>query len=346
MNIQLTRMALVALFSSFMLSACDHDDDPVPEEPQQPEAETRICLCPDYLQPGDKIAVISPSYWSDSASLAKGMDGLREMGFEPVLAPNAARRYLEKYAGTPAERAADWEWAYRQSDVKAIMASRGGYGTIQLLPLLDAGLLQEHPKWLIGYSDITTLLSFSVSANVMAIHGTLLSSLKNTGGKSDDDRLLRQLLLGELPRYEWESGGHPNRTGTARGILVGGNMCTFTPLIGSEYDFTSKGDIILFVEEIGENARNIDRMMYSLKIHGVLSRVKGILVGDFYACGDEFKIGSIEEMFDKYTLADVDVPIAYGFRAGHAGVNWPLVEGAPVTLTADTDRATLVFDLP
>ena len=109
---------------------------------------------------------------------------------------------------------------------------------------------------------------------------------------------------------------------------MGGNMCTFTPLIGSEYDFTSKGDIILFVEEIGENARNIDRMMYSLKIHGVLSRVKGILVGDFYACRDEFKIGNIEEMFDTYSQTDVDIPIVYGVRAGHAGVNWPLVEGA------------------
>ena len=342
MNFKLIRYVLIALCGCMVLSACDHDDDPVPE-PQQPEEGERECVRPDFLREGDKIAVVSPSYWLDAASIDQGMEGLREMGFNPVLAPNATKQYLEKYAGTPAERAADLAWAYSQPDVKAIIATRGGYGAIQLLPLLEPDLVQARPKWLIGYSDITTLLSYSVSANVMAIHGTMISALKNTGGTSEDDRLLKQLLLGELPRYEWESGGHPNRTGTARGVLVGGNMCTFTPLIGSDYDFTSKGDIILFVEEIGENARNIDRMMYSLRLHGVLSRVKGILVGDFYACGDEFKIGSIEEMFDKYTLADVEVPIAYGFRAGHAGVNWPLVEGAPVTLTVTADRASLVF---
>ncbi len=84
---------------------------------------------------------------------------------------------------------------------------------------------------------------------------------------------------------------------------------------------------------------------FGLKLHGVLSHVKGILVGDFANCGNEFQIGSIEEMLDKYTLSDLQIPIAYGFRAGHAGINWPLIEGATATLTVGSNQATLTFDL-
>lgn len=341
----LTFRTLFFFMAVISLGACsDEEDDYIPNSSPVIPDEC-VCLRPDFLQPGDTIAIVSPSYVTDVESLEKGMEAVRAMGFEPVLAPNANKAYLVKYAGTPSERAADLQWAYIHPGIKAIMSTRGGYGAIQLLPLLTPALLYDHPKWLIGYSDITTLLSYSVSANVMAIHGTMLSALKNTGGKSEDDLLLRDLLLGRLPHYEWTSNTITNRTGTATGILVGGNMCTFTPLIGSAYDFTSQGNLILFVEEIGENARNIDRMMYSLKLHGVLSRVKGILVGDFANCGDEFQIGSIEEMLDKYTLSDVHIPIAYGFRAGHAGINWPLIEGATATLTVGSNQATLTFDL-
>ena len=339
------RLLYLCLFGGMVMCACSDDNEIIsPEKPVSPNTP-RVCKCPEFLQSGDKIAIVSPSYVTDEATLERGMEAVRTMGFEPVLAPNVNKTYLVKYAGSPSERAADLAWAYSNQDVKAIMVTRGGYGAIQLLPLLDATLIQSNPKWLIGYSDITTLLSFSVAFNVMAIHGTMLSSLKVTEGKSEDDILLKNMLLGSLSQYEWASAGHVNRTGKARGVLVGGNMCTFTPLVGSPYDFTSQGDIILFVEEVGENARNIDRMMYALKLHGVLSRVKGILVGSFDACGDDFNIGSIEEMLSKYTLSDVTIPIAYGFPAGHAGVNWPLIEGAVVTMNVETTHASLSFDI-
>lgn len=346
-----TMATLMVLGCSFALCSCSDDDDNAESTqesytPPVAPVEDYTCVRPDFLREGDMIAIVSPSYVTDEETMTKGMDAIRAMGFVPVLAPNVNKAYLEKYAGTPAERTADLEWAYANSDIKAIMTTRGGYGAIQLLPLLNADVLSANPKWLIGYSDITTLLSFSVSAKVMAIHGTMLSSLKSTGGTSYDDTLLKSLLTGLLPHYEWQSSAHANRPGTATGMLVGGNMSTFTPLIGSDYDFTSHGDIILFVEEIGENARNIDRMMYSLRLHGVLSRVKGILVGDFANCGDEFQIGSIEEMLSRYTLSDMDIPIAYGFRAGHAGVNMPLVIGAQATLDVTANAASLTFQLP
>lgn len=337
------RMTLIAL-CGLMLNACSDDADTEQGGGCPPPSVAKDCVRPEFLKQGDTIAIISPSYVTSEENIEKGMDAVRSWGFVPVKAPNLNKTYLVKYAGTIDERASDVEWAYRNPQVKAIMCTRGGYGTIQLLDVLPADIYTSHPKWLIGYSDITTLLSASVTSGVMSIHGTMLSSLADTNGESDDDKQLARLLKGDIPHYEWQTD-YSNKPGTAEGTLVGGNLCTMAPIIGTAFDFTSRGDIILFIEEIGENARNIDRILYSLKVHGVLSRIKGIITGDFYANGDEFQIGNIEDMIRKYTYQDVTFPIAHGFHAGHAGVNYPLIVGAKVTLKVTDHRATLDFDM-
>lgn len=332
------------LLCGVTINACSDDSEPsnAPITPD-PSVET-VCLRPNFLKQGDTIAIISPSYATGDENIEKGMEVIRSWGFVPVKSPNLNKAYLVKYAGTVSERAADIEWAYNNPQVKAIMCTRGGYGCIQLLEGLPTDIFTKRPKWLIGYSDITTLLSASVSAGAMSIHGTMLTSLVGTQGIADDDKQLVRLLQGEIPHYDWTTS-LDNKPGTAQGTLVGGNLCTIAPIIGTAYDFTAKGDIILFIEEIGENARNIDRILYSLKIHGVLSRVKGIITGDFYENGNEFQIGNIEDMIRKYTYQDVNIPIAHGFRAGHAGVNYPLIEGAKVTLKVNNHQATLDFNL-
>lgn len=339
--ISIKRLTILALIG-ITLNACSSDDSdstgPICISPR------RDCVQPQFLKQGDTIAIISPSYITSEENIDKGMEVIRTWGFVPVKAPNLNQTYLERYAGTIAQRASDIEWAYRNPQVKAIMCTRGGYGTIQLLDVLPSDVFTQHPKWLIGYSDITTLHSASVTAGAMSIHGTMLTSLVSTQGKADDDQQLVKLLLGDIPHYDWQTD-YDNKPGTAQGTLVGGNLCTIAPLIGSAYDFTSRGDIILFIEEIGENARNIDRILYSLKVHGALSRIKGIITGDFYENGDEFKIGNIEDMIRKYTYGDVTIPIAHGFHAGHAGVNYPLIEGAHVMLQVSSHQASLDFKL-
>lgn len=337
---RLAAHAAVAVACMMAVAACSDDDpepSPLPDTPKE-------CVRPAFLKPGDTIAIVSPSYVTTDAVIESGMEAIRSWGFVPVKAPNLNQEYLSRYAGTVAQRASDLEWAYRNGQVKAIMCTRGGYGCIQLLDVLPAGIYAEHPKWLVGYSDITTLHSASVVAGAMSIHGTMLSSLAGTNGKADDDKTLVGLLKGDIPQYNWTTT-YDNRPGTASGTLVGGNLCTMAPLLGTQYDFTAHGDLILFIEEIGENARNIDRIIYSLVLHGALQRVKAIVTGDFYSNGDEFNIGNIEDMIRKYTLQDVNIPIAHGFHAGHAGVNYPLIEGAHVTLTAGEHQATLDFNM-
>ena len=326
-----------------LAAACSDDDGDNGKVAPQPDA-VKECVRPDFLKKGDTIAIVSPSYLTSDAVIESGMEAIRSWGFVPVKAPNLNMEYLVKYAGTVAQRASDLEWAYNNTQVKAIMCTRGGYGCIQLLDVLPADIYTKHAKWLVGYSDITTLHSASVRAGAMSIHGTMLSSLAGTKGLSDDDLTLAALLQGNIPHYDWQTT-YDNKPGTAKGVLVGGNLCTMAPILGTEYDFTSQGDIILFIEEIGENARNIDRIMYSLMLHGALSRVKGIVTGDFYSNGDEFNIGNIEDLIRKYTLHDVNIPIAHGFHAGHAGVNYPLIEGAHATLSVGEHQTTLDFDI-
>lgn len=336
----IAKVTFVALLG-LVVAACSDDDSHVPVP--QPSVEKK-CVRPAFLKQGDTIAIISPSYVTSDAVIENGMDAVRSWGFVPVKSPNLNKEYLTRYAGSVSQRASDLEWAYGNPHVKAIMCTRGGYGCIQLLDVIPADIFTRHAKWLVGYSDVTTLHSASVKAGTMSIHGTMLSSLANTKGVADDDNTLARMLQGDIPHYEWQTT-YDNKPGLARGVLVGGNLCTMAPLLGTEYDFTSQGDIILFIEEIGENARNIDRIMYSLMLHGALQRVKGIITGDFYSNGDEFNIGNIEDMIRKYTLQDVDIPIAHGFHAGHAGVNYPLIEGANVTLDVGVHKAMLDFNM-
>ena len=135
-----------------------------------------------------------------------------------------------------------------------------------------------------------------------------------------------------------------NITGTASGVLVGGNLCTFTPNLGSQADATMGKDLILFVEEVGESMHNIDRPMRILQMNGVLDRCKGIVLGEFSDCGSEFTYENVEAMI-RLIVEPYGIPMLCGFPAGHGDVNLPLVMGAPVTIEVRTDGATLQFNI-
>ena len=272
---------------------------------------------------------------------------LRSWGLEPVVGPNVGKVVDGKYAGTVAERISDIRWALNNPDIKAIICNRGGYGTIQLIDQLTLNEIKAAKKWIVGFSDISTLHGLWTRAGVMSIHGTMSSFLAK-GGKDETSTLMRDLLLGKVPRYEVPA--HPqNITGKATGVLVGGNICTFAPNLGTQADATKGKDLILFVEEVEESMHNIDRQMRILQMNGVLDRCKGVVLGEFTDCGTEFKDAngqtiSVEAML-RPLLAEYNIPVLCGFPAGHGDVNLPLVMGAPVTIDVRTDGATLQFDI-
>ena len=301
------------------------------------------CAAPAYLKPGDKVAIITPSYYDSLEKTRQAAKVLRSWGFEPVIGPNVGKQYLTQYAGTAEQRYADLRWALNDPSIKAIVCERGGYGSLHLLTVQLRQEMATSPKWILGYSDATTLLGMENNAGVMSIHSVMGCNIASRGGADLSCTLLRDLLKGQVPQYELPT--HPlNITGQATGTLVGGNLATWVPLLGTPADPVTDS-IILFLEEVEETYHSIDRLFNMLMLNGVLAKCNGIILGDFTDCEDDLGYGSVEAMLREY-IAPYNIPLLCGFPAGHEKVNLPLVMGAPVTLDVRDDGATLTFDIP
>lgn len=332
--------AILTFCGLTMLTSCSDEDEVTLPNPERP-VEIK-CVKPDYLGLGDKVALISPSYFTPMENVEKTADVLRRWGLEPVVGPNVGKVVDGRYAGTVNERISDIRWALNDPSIKAIICNRGGYGTIQLIDQLSLAELKASPKWLVGFSDISTLHGMLSRAGVMSVHGTMSSFLAK-GGTDETSTLMRDLLMGQVPRYELPAHKE-NITGRASGVLVGGNLCTFAPNLGSQADATKGKDLILFVEEVEESMHNIDRQMRILQMNGVLDRCKGVILGEFTDCGTEFTYGSVEAMIHNL-LSQYNIPVLCGFPGGHGDVNLPLVMGAPVTIDVRSNGSTLQFDI-
>lgn len=307
-------------------------------------------VMPPALRPGDRIAILEPAYSLDSLKIAQAAGLIKSWGFEPVIGENVGGSWNGCYSGTPQERAADLNRALEDDSIKAILCTRGGYGAIHLLPLVDMSLLKAHPKWIIGYSDITTLHSMAVCSGVMSLHGVMCGSLASGEGRDISTQLMREIITGAaLPQYVIPA--HPcNIEGEARGTLVGGNICTFDPLYGSGQDFLEGDDLILFIEEVGEHLHRLDRLFNSLMLRGVLGRCRGVILGDFEDCppkdedpaeGDVMA-ASVEELYSKY-LQPLGIPLCCGLHSGHGDDNFPLIMGAPVLLQVSAEGSRITF---
>lgn len=302
---------------------------------------------PKPLKTGDTIAVISPSSVPDSATVAKGCATLRSWGYVPVVGAHALSSY-HGFAGTADERATDLLWALRNPSVKAIICSRGGDGAVQVLQRIPLKEFRNHPKWIMGFSDVTALHSAEVLAGVMSIHSSMCDGIAMRGERDSVNMILRKLLQGDLPTYQ--APAHPlNQQGEATGILVGGNFSVFCGLAGSEYDFLNRADegLILFIEDTDESMTKVDRMLHQLEIRGVLSKLNGIIVGHFSKYkSPENGFADMYEMLHEY-LQHYQIPVCYDFPVGHhSGKNYPMVEGCKVNLKVGQDGTLIQFVHP
>lgn len=302
------------------------------------------CVRPRPLHQGARIALISPSSATDSATIRRGSQVLRAWGYVPVVGRHALKDY-HGFAGTAEERAEDLLWALTDSSIDAIMCTRGGDGAVQVLPLIPSSAFAKQPKWLVGFSDVTALHSASVVAGVQSIHGSMLHAISTYEGTDTVSQTLRRILEGQMPRYHIPPNKH-NQKGKAVGTLVGGNFAVLSGLAGSPFDCLEHGtdSLILFIEDMGENLTRVDRMLHQLQIRGVLSALKGIVVGQF----SKYKKpeNGFEDMFDMLHsyLQAYNIPVCYDFPVGHAHLrNFPLIEGARVQLLIDDDGTTLEF---
>lgn len=314
-------------------------------------AQNKKMVRPAALKPGDKIAILSMASNPKDVYAKAGLKVLKEWGYTPVLAPNLGKKH-GSFAGTPEQRRDDMLWALRNPEIKAIMSTRGGYGSIQQLQQIPLDTLAKYPKWIIGYSDITSVHSAMVNAGVMSIHAHMCGYLYDKEVEklfADDPNApdscslaLRNILAGGVPKYEVQAHKY-NHLGKAKGMLVGGNLSVFCGMIGSEYDFLKNDNIILFIEDVSENTSSVNRMIQQMKILGILDKVKGIIVGQFtdYSPNSDFK--KMEDMLNE-ELKGYNIPIAFNFPVGHVDENYPMIEGATVTLNVKKNGVILTFD--
>lgn len=313
---------------------------------QTPEAPSIVQ--PRFLQSGDRIALIEPSFFQADSAARLSDSVLVSWGYQTVRGPHVGAKYAGAYAGTAAERAADLKWALEDPDIDAILCLGGGYGAIHLLEFLSPDDFLQHPKWLIGFSDITVLHAMNVSAGVMSLHGTVGGFLAKYHGQDPSSLALRSILSGEVPSYTLPA--HPlNIPGEASGTLVGGNLCTYATLEGTWADYFehTDGDLILFIEEVEETWHSIDRLLNMLRLTGRLERVRGVILGEFTKCPADLEYDSPEAMLVEEYLSKMGIPVCCGFPAGHEFENnLPLILGAPVRLSVTGDGASLRFSVP
>ena len=306
---------------------------------------------PQYLKPGDKVAILSLASTPKRAYVEAAQATLKQWGYTPVVGQHVLDN-CHGYAGTPQQRLDDLMQALRDPDVKAIISTRGGYGSSMMLTLLHPDTLARYPKWIIGYSDITSMHSAQVRAGNMSIHANMCGNLADDDADPKLQGYLRDMLRGKLPTYQVPA--HPyNQCGQASGILLGGNMAVFSVnFSGSaqwdflDRDYIAQRDIILFFEDVGETMPRVASMLTQLRLKGVLHRVKGIMVGRFtdYKPQNGFTDMNdmLHQMLDSYHL---DIPICYDFPASHDEAwNYPLIEGHPVTLDVAPTGVTIRFD--
>ena len=296
-------------------------------------------IFPSPLTKGDKIAIISPA----SHILPDYVDGacnaITQMGFQPVVS-NHCKGQCGGYSGSIEQRLADFNDALHNPEVKAILCSRGGYGVVHLLEYLSPDDIAENAKWLIGFSDISALHAAMAASGVASIHASMAKHLTKFGADNEATQALFGILQGQLPTYRIPA--HPfNKPGTVTGTLTGGNMAVLCGLLDTEFDLLSRGDI-LFIEDVGEEVYKIERMLYNLRLSGVLPMIKGMIVGRFTDYRNPDGNGESMEQMVKRMVEPYDFPVAFDFPVGHVDENMPLIEGAQVTLSV-ADPVTLQF---
>ncbi|MGE8534780.1 LD-carboxypeptidase [Chryseobacterium sp. JV274] len=299
-------------------------------------------IFPKSLKKGDKIAVISPAGAVDASQMEKGIEMIKSRGFEPVLGEHLYTRFSNgyNYAGTEQERIKDINWALNDTEIRAVWASRGGYGCQHLIQHLKMKGFTENPKWYIGYSDNTVIQSYLLKKGFASIHGQTIKT-SSFGVTDESYDLIFDILKGKTPKYTLESNQF-NKEGNIEGELVGGNLALIYALLGTKYSFDFK-DKILFIEDIGENFYALDRMIMSLELAGVFSKIKGLIVGGMTNMGDEKENKSYEESFDEFAykliserISKYKFPVVFAFPNGHIKDNRPLLIGGNLKMKVGT----------
>ncbi|GAB4014534.1 S66 peptidase family protein [Spirosoma koreense] len=298
---------------------------------------------PPFLRPGDTVGIVSPASWFPYAELVDGLRILRDDWQLNVVEGRSLRAKDGPFAGSDDLRRADLQRMFDDPTIRAVFATRGGYGCYRIADDLDLRPLQAAPKWLVGFSDITVLLSLLHRNDFVSLHG-LMARQFGDPDRAESLESVRQWLFGECPTHYTAPVHSLNRLGQAEGPLVGGNLTMLINSLDTPTDIDYSGKI-LFIEDIDETLFSLDRMMRQLRRSGRLARLAGLVVGQFtdmrLNSALPFGKDSFEIIAD--AVSGYDFPVLYDFPAGHVTYNLALPIGQIITLAVQADSAQIKF---
>ena len=327
------RKLIFAVFAALLAVACTQKSEEV------------AMIRPAYLQPGDTVGlmIVSSPMVHRPGQTDTLIEVVKSWGVNVKCGKNLFKHEATPFNVTDQERALEFMEMINDPNIKAIVFYRGGYGAIRTLEYVDFEQVRKNPKWIVGFSDVTTYHLALQRNGIESIHGPMLSSYWQTKRPDPAANSVGDALFGRVSSYKIDP--HPyNKYGTAFGKLVGGNMTLISIAEGTPYDMPVDDNTIIFIEEIGESMNAIDGMMQQMQKSGKLAKAKALLVGNFT------KIEDIEDpwgvtpndLIKRYT-DKLNVPVIFGFPAGHGRPNLAIFMGREVTVTVDENGAEIVF---
>jgi muramoyltetrapeptide carboxypeptidase len=301
-----------------------------------------IMITPAYLKPGDKVGIVATARKVSPEEVEPAIKTMESWGLEVIA---GAGLYLaeNQFAGNDDQRAADLQMMLDDPEIKAIICARGGYGTVRIIDQLDFSAFEKHPKWIVGFSDITVLHShINKHFGIETLHAIMPLSFPADGSHSGSVEAFKSVLFGEVADYKVITS-NLSRPGHARGEVVGGNLSILYSLSGTPSDIDTR-DKILFIEDLDEYLYHIDRMMMNLKRSGKLDELAGLLVGGMSQMRDNaVPYGKSAEEIIADTVKNYKYPVLFGFPAGHIKDNMPLIFGREAVLDVAEDSSGLIF---
>ena len=290
-----------------------------------------------YLKAGDRVALAAPARAVSPEEMAPAIATLEEWGLK-VVVPDGLYERDGQLAGCDGHRAALMQRLLDDPNIAAIVCARGGYGTVRIVDRLDLTRFAEHPKWIVGYSDVTVLHShLQATLGLPTLHATMPVNFPTDGSPCPATESLRHALFGTPQDIAW--GAHPlDRKGTVQGVAVGGNLSILYSLLGSRSQVDTRGKILL-IEDLDEYLYHIDRMMQALRRAGMLDGLAGLVVGALSDMHDNtIAWGHTAEEIVAEAVADHNYPVAFNAPVGHIGTaNQAITLGIPLTLTIETN---------
>lgn len=296
---------------------------------------------PAFLAPGDKIAIVCPAGYMPATKATSCIKTLKKWGYEVVRGKTLGGTSKNYFSGSETERLNDLQAQLDNPNIKAILCGRGGYGTTHLLDKLDWKKFKKNPKWIIGFSDITILHTYlHEQLGIISIHGPMANAFNEDKGINRYTLSLKDTLEGKPTHYSCAPHQF-NINGKVKATIVGGNLSLLAHAIGTNADLKTKGKI-LFIEDIGEQLYNVERMLLQLKRAGKLDKLKGLVVGGFTQNKNtERPFGKDIFQLIHDVVKDYKYPVCFGFPISHEKENVAIAYGSPYRLEVTDDQVTL-----